>query len=343
MRPDFALSCASPPVPGPGPCPRVNPRRRGSSSKPSSTTNAASGPHSHGKRPRATSSSCSGWTPCSRPTANPIPCSTATAWFRRRTSPTRSSGPARSSARTSCWSRSARAGFGVVFLAEQTEPVRRKVALKVLKPGMDTAPGGCPLRGGAAGPGDDGPPATSPASSTGCTAATAGVRGRPYFVMELVKGVPITEFCDAEPPDAAAAAGTVHPGLPGGAARASEGRHPPRPQAVERPGIAARLHAGRQGHRLRRRQGARPDADGQDALHRHRPDDRDAPVHVPRTGRDERPGRGHALGHLFARRAALRAADGHDAASPGIGSRRRPTTRFAASSARRNRPSRAPG
>src|SRR5262245_40423684 len=29
-------------------------------------------------------------------------------------------------------------GFGVVFLAEQTEPVRRKVALKVLKPGMDT-------------------------------------------------------------------------------------------------------------------------------------------------------------------------------------------------------------
>src|SRR6185369_12696432 len=31
-------------------------------------------------------------------------------------------------------------GFGVVFLAEQTQPVRRKVALKVLKPGMDTRP-----------------------------------------------------------------------------------------------------------------------------------------------------------------------------------------------------------
>jgi len=41
-------------------------------------------------------------------------------------------------------------GFGVVFLAEQTEPVRRKIALKVLKPGMGK------VRGGAAGPGDHG-------------------------------------------------------------------------------------------------------------------------------------------------------------------------------------------
>jgi eukaryotic-like serine/threonine-protein kinase len=36
-------------------------------------------------------------------------------------------------------------GFGVVFMAEQQHPVRRKVALKVLKPGMDNAPGGCTL------------------------------------------------------------------------------------------------------------------------------------------------------------------------------------------------------
>ena len=48
-------------------------------------------------------------------------------------------------------------GFGVVFMAEQTEPVRRRVALKIIKPGMDTPRGDRPLRGRAAGAGDDGP------------------------------------------------------------------------------------------------------------------------------------------------------------------------------------------
>ena len=49
-------------------------------------------------------------------------------------------------------------GMGEVFVAEQTEPIRRRVALKVIKPGMDTAPGDRPLRGRAPGPGADGPP-----------------------------------------------------------------------------------------------------------------------------------------------------------------------------------------
>ena len=47
-------------------------------------------------------------------------------------------------------------GCGVVYVAEQTEPVRRRVALKVIKLGMDTKAGGRPLRGRAAGAGDDG-------------------------------------------------------------------------------------------------------------------------------------------------------------------------------------------
>ena len=47
-------------------------------------------------------------------------------------------------------------GCGVVYVAEQTEPVRRRVALKVIKLGMDTKAGGRPVRGGAAGAGDDG-------------------------------------------------------------------------------------------------------------------------------------------------------------------------------------------
>ena len=52
--------------------------------------------------------------------------------------------------------------MGVVFMAEQTQPVRRKVALKVIKPGMDTPAGHRPLRGRAAGPGPDGPPQHRP-------------------------------------------------------------------------------------------------------------------------------------------------------------------------------------
>ena len=56
--------------------------------------------------------------------------------------------------------------------------------------------------------------------------------GRPFFVMELVKGVPITKFCDEQQADAAAAAGAVRAGVPGDPARPPEGRHPPRHQAV---------------------------------------------------------------------------------------------------------------
>ena len=44
-----------------------------------------------------------------------------------------------------------------MYMAEQQQPVRRKVALKIIKPGMDTQAGDRPLRGGAAGAGDDGP------------------------------------------------------------------------------------------------------------------------------------------------------------------------------------------
>ena len=47
-------------------------------------------------------------------------------------------------------------GMGVVYMAEQNEPVKRRVALKIIKPGMDTRAGHRPLRGRAASAGDDG-------------------------------------------------------------------------------------------------------------------------------------------------------------------------------------------
>ena len=53
-------------------------------------------------------------------------------------------------------------GMGVVYMAEQEEPVRRRVALKIIKPGMDTRAGHRPVRGRAPGPGADGPPEHRP-------------------------------------------------------------------------------------------------------------------------------------------------------------------------------------
>jgi eukaryotic-like serine/threonine-protein kinase len=82
-------------------------------------------------------------------------------------------------------------GFGVVFMAEQTEPVRRKVALKVLKAGMDTRQVVARFEAERQALAIMDHPHIAHVFDGGVTAS-----GRPYFVMELVKGVPITEFCD---------------------------------------------------------------------------------------------------------------------------------------------------
>jgi serine/threonine protein kinase/tetratricopeptide (TPR) repeat protein len=83
-------------------------------------------------------------------------------------------------------------GFGVVFLAEQAQPLRRKVALKVLKPGMDTRQVVARFEAERQALAIMDHPNIAKVHDGGATAA-----GRPYFVMELVKGVPITDFCDA--------------------------------------------------------------------------------------------------------------------------------------------------
>jgi tetratricopeptide (TPR) repeat protein/serine/threonine protein kinase len=82
-------------------------------------------------------------------------------------------------------------GFGVVFMAEQTQPVRRKVALKVLKPGMDTRQVVARFEAERQALALMDHPHIAKVLDGGATSS-----GRPYFVMELVKGVPITEFCD---------------------------------------------------------------------------------------------------------------------------------------------------
>ncbi|HEY7308018.1 MAG TPA: protein kinase [Gemmataceae bacterium] len=82
-------------------------------------------------------------------------------------------------------------GFGVVFMAEQSQPVRRKVALKVLKPGMDTRQVVARFEAERQALALMDHPNIAHVFDGGETPT-----GRPYFVMELVRGVPITEFCD---------------------------------------------------------------------------------------------------------------------------------------------------
>src|SRR5262249_45673944 len=80
-------------------------------------------------------------------------------------------------------------GMGLIFVAEQQQPVRRKVALKVIKPGMDTKEVIARFEAERQALALMDHPHIARVLDAGATAS-----GRPYFVMELVKGVPITQF-----------------------------------------------------------------------------------------------------------------------------------------------------
>jgi WD40 repeat protein len=82
-------------------------------------------------------------------------------------------------------------GFGEVWLAEQKEPVRRKVALKVIKLGMDTRQVIARFEAERQALALMDHPNIAKVLDAGTTS-----QGRPYFVMELVRGIPITRFCD---------------------------------------------------------------------------------------------------------------------------------------------------
>jgi serine/threonine-protein kinase len=83
-------------------------------------------------------------------------------------------------------------GMGTVFMAEQTEPVRRMVALKIIKPGMDSAQVIARFEAERQALAMMDHQNIAKVFDAGTTES-----GRPYFVMELVHGVPITEYCDA--------------------------------------------------------------------------------------------------------------------------------------------------
>ncbi len=82
-------------------------------------------------------------------------------------------------------------GMGVVYMAEQKEPVKRRVALKIIKPGMDTREVVARFNSERQALAMMDHQCVAHVLDGGSTES-----GRPYFVMELVDGTPITEYCD---------------------------------------------------------------------------------------------------------------------------------------------------
>ena len=121
-------------------------------------------------------------------------------------------------------------GMGTVYMAEQTQPVRRTVALKLIKAGMDSrqvlARFGAERQALAL----MDHPNIAKVFDAGTTDA-----GPPLLRHGAGQGHPDHPVLRRAPAHASRAARAGHPGLPGRAARPPEGDHPPRPQAVQRP------------------------------------------------------------------------------------------------------------
>src|SRR4029077_8305355 len=83
-------------------------------------------------------------------------------------------------------------GMGTVWVAEQTQPVRRKVAVKLIKAGMDSKSVIARFEAERQALAVMDHPNIAKVLDGGLPQS-----GRPFFVMEYVKGVPITEYCDA--------------------------------------------------------------------------------------------------------------------------------------------------
>ncbi len=110
------------------------------------------------------------------------------------TSPTRGMADARNDDRIGNYrllERIGEGGFGVVFMAQQERPVQRRVALKIIKLGMDTRQVVARFEAERQALALMDHPGIAKVYDAGATET-----GRPYFVMELVRGLPITEYCD---------------------------------------------------------------------------------------------------------------------------------------------------
>ena len=223
-------------------------------------------------------------------------------------------------------------GMGTVWMADQTEPVKRRVAVKLIR--VDTGQSTddpVAVRGRAPGHRADGPPAHRQAARRGHHGrgggATVGT-GRPYFVMELVKGVPLTEYCDAH-----------KLGIPERLKLfvqiCSAVQHAHQKGIIHRDlkptNILVESHDGKPVPKVIDFGLAKADdwaaADRAHAVHRVRDRGGHAPVHGPGAGDVQCPGRGHAGRRVRPGRHPVRAAHRHHAADAGDNQEGRAATR----------------
>ena len=186
-------------------------------------------------------------------------------------------------------------GMGVVYLAEQAEPFRRQVALKVIKIGMDTREVVARFEAER-----QALALMSHSHIAQIFGAGATEDGRPYFVMEHVAGRADHRLLRSERALDASPTGAVRSRVRRRRARPPEGDHSPRHQAAEHPGDRAGWPPGSEGDRLRRREGHPSAPDREDGLHPLGLAHRHARVHEPGTGGTRRR-RDHA-----ARRTSIR-------------------------------------
>ena len=195
--------------------------------------------------------------------------------------------------------------MGVVYMAEQNEPVERRVALKIIKPGMDTRQVIARFEAERQALAMMDHPNIAKVLDAGTTDS-----GRPYFVMELVNGIPVTQYCDEQHLTAQRAAGAVHPHLPGRAARTPERASSTATSSP--PTFWSRSTTAGRCPRSSTSAWPRPPArrlTEKTMFTRLRPDRRHAGVHESRAGPAEPTGHRHAQRRLFAGRRAVRAAD----------------------------------
>ena len=193
--------------------------------------------------------------------------------------------------------------MGVVYMAEQQEPVRRKVALKIIKPGMDSRQVIARFEAERQALAMMDHQNIARVLDAGTTES-----GRPYFVMELVHGVPITQFCDdnqltprerlelfvpvCQAIQHAHQKGIIHRDIKPSNVLVTMYDDKPVPKVIDF-GVAKAIEQRLTEQTLFTQFGALVGT---------------LRVHEPRAGGDERLRRGHAQRHLLAGRAALRAA-----------------------------------
>ncbi len=169
--------------------------------------------------------------PCCAPTNSPATCSTCP-----KPSPVTTDLPAHEGPGTligpyKLLEQIGEGGMGTVWMAEQTEPIQRRVAVKVVKEGMDSRQVLARFEAERQALALMDHPNIAKVLDAGRTPS-----GRPYFVMELVKGKPITKYCDEKRLGVRERLELFGDVCRAVQHAAPEGDHPPRPQAVQRAG-----------------------------------------------------------------------------------------------------------